>query len=323
MWANKYFHIKSKEAQSDFIGFIRTIDISMFTMMIPALDAVRSQRFGYLSTERADMAIVLYDKKVGNRNHGEDWQIPKPVFLRTHEPTDLVTIVENAESVEKNNFSQGFWEQVAKIYRVLSPEYSEDGSDTEVQPQNAENQFETQFVNNIIHTVNNYGPSHELWESVLSDAQWNRIQDAETGDVSIFSEDERTFKESVFTNVDYIPSIDEVQGWGLYSYSWRHEGKEVDSLWVRIQGDNGNIKEFPLVENLNGLGSIVSTNPDFGGIESNHISRPLQQCLTSSTVGGETQMEEDLSQAVKSASLSDKTRQYVSRAVDSSTVENS
>lgn len=290
-------------------------------MMIPALDAVRSQRFGYLSTENADMAIVLYDDMVENRNHGKAWQVPKPVFLRTDEPTDLVTVAENAESIEKNNFSRGFWEEVAKIYRVLSPEYPEDGSETEVQPQSAENLFESQFINNIIHAVNNHGPSHELWESVLSDAQWNRIEDAETGDVSIFSEDERTFEESLFDDVEYIPSVDEVQEWGLYSYSWRHEGKEVDSLWVRIRGENGNVKEFPLVENLNGLGSVVSTNPDFGGIESNHISQTLQQALESGTTNGEDDVESKLAEVVHTTNLSDKTASYIQKATQSTDIQ--
>lgn len=224
-----------------------------------------------------------------------------------------MNVAENAESIEKNNFSQSFWEEVAKIYRVLSPEYPQNGFDTEVQPQNAENQFEAQFINNIIYAVNNHGSSHELWKSVLLDAQWNRIEDAETGDFSIFSEDERTFEESVFDDVESIPSVDEVQEWGLYSYSWRHEGKEVDSLWVRILGENGNVKEFPLVENLNGFGSVVSTNPEFGGIESDHISQTLQKALESGTTNGED--------VVHTTNLSDKTASYTQKATQSTDIQ--
>lgn len=290
-------------------------------MNIPAMDAVRSKRFGYISTEEANIAITLYDDLVENRNFGGSWRVPKPVFIQTEEPVDVVEIVENADYYDKCNFSGGFWEEIAKIYRGVSEHY--ENPDVDIIPRNGENDFEAMFISHTLNVLMNEGPTHELWNTVLSDAQFNRIEDNETGDVNLFGEDEnRDFVESEFHSNDYIPNPEELEEWGLYSYSWRKDGCEVDSLWVRFRDKNG-VKEYPLIENLNGLTSIVSTEPDFGTVESNHISEKVQEALAEGRVLFEdgTDVEQALTETVDAVeNMSDKTSFFIENATESERV---
>lgn len=285
-------------------------------MMIPAMDAVRSKRFGYIKTEDVQIAIILHDKDVENRNHGEAWQRPSPIFVKGDSSVDVTSIVENAEDYEKKSFSNGFWEETAKVYRIVSPDYEDSGEDTEIDYDRLDNEFEVDFLSNIVHVLNNEGVSHQIWSNVLEDAQWNRIDDCETGDVNLFDDEQRSFAESNFEGTEYVPNPEEVEQWGLYAYNWEFEGRNVESLWVRFKGSNGTVKEYPLVESLDGLGSIVSTDPDFGSIESNHISESLQKALEN--MGSmDDEVDNRMVSAVQSASLSDTTADYISRATES------
>lgn len=290
-------------------------------MNIPAMDAVRSKRFGYISSDKATVATILYDELVDNRNFGDDWRISRPVFLRTNEPTDVAKFVENAEEHRKNNFSDGFWEEIAKLYRAISEHY-ENGEDVEIVPKNGANEFEAMFISNTLNVVLNEGPSHDLWHTVIEESQWSRVDDAETGDVNILGkEGDRSFKKSRFKDQEYIPQPENMDSWGLYSYSWRHEGKEVDSLWLRFRlGDE--IKEYPLIESSNGLCSIVSVEPDFGSIESNHISEEVQTALSNSEIlKTGTGVEESLTEVVNSVEACNKTRYFIDNAQDSTEVD--
>lgn len=289
-------------------------------MNIPAMDAVRSKRFGYISSDKATVATILHDELVGNRNFGGDWRISRPVFLRTSEPADIVRLIENAEEHRKNNFSDSFWEEIAKLYRAISEHY-EGGEDVEIIPQNGANEFEAMFISNTLNVVLNEGPSHDLWHTVIEESQWSRVDDAETGDVNVLGEDgDRSFEQSKFEDQKYIPQSDDMDSWGLYSYSWRHEGKEVDSLWIRFRsGDE--IKEYPLIESSNGLCSIVSVEPDFGSIESDHISDEVQTALSNSEVlETGTSVEQSLTEMVKSVETCDKTQYFIDNARNSTEV---
>lgn len=289
-------------------------------MMIPAMDAVRSKRFGYIETEDVQIAIILHDKDVENRNHGEAWQRPSPIFVKGDSSVDVASIVENAEDYEKKFFSNGFWEETAKVYRIVSTDYEDSGEDTEIDYDRLGNEFEVDFLSNIVHVLNNEGVSHQIWSNVLEDAQWNRIDDCETGDVNLFGDEQGSFVESNFEGTEYVPDPEEVEKWGLYAYNWEFEGRNVESLWVRFTGTNGTVKEYPLVESLDGLGSIVSTDPDFGSIESNHISESLQKALEN--IGTmEDEVDNRMVSAVQSASLSDTTADYISRATESEEIQ--
>lgn len=288
--------------------------------MIPAMDAVRSKRFGYIDSSDLRIAVILHDKDVENRNNGDAWQRPCPVFIEGESSVDISEVVENAEEYEKKNFSSEFWNEAAKVYRIVSPDYDEDGSESEVNYDNIENEFEVNFLLNIVHILNEEGASHQIWHTVLEDAQWNRIEDCETGDVELFGDRHKTFTESNFKGTQYIPEPEEVKDWGLYAYNWTYDEQEVESLWVRFKGSNGNVKEYPLVESLDGLGSVVSTDPDFGTIESNHISKSVQKALEN---GGSVDSEKELRliQSVNSADLSDTTSKYLDKATESQDIE--
>lgn len=290
-------------------------------MNIPAMDAVRSKRFGYISSEKATVATILHDELVENRNFGEQWRVTRPVFLRTTEPTDMVKFVENTEEHQKNNFSESFWEEIAKLYRAISDGYDE-GEDTEIVPQNGENHFESMFISNTLNVVLNEGSSRDLWYTVIEESQWNRIEDCETGNINIFGEDDRrTFEESKFENSEYIPSPESVDNWGLYNYSWRHEGNEVDSLWVRFRVDK-TVKEYPLVENSNGLCSVVSVDPDFGSISSDHIEPKVQNALENGSIlEQDTDVNRSLTEMVKSVESSDRTEYFIQNATDSNKIQ--
>lgn len=288
--------------------------------MIPAMDAVRSKRFGYIETDDVQITIILHDKDVENRNHGEAWQRPSPIFVKGDSSVDVASIVENAEDYDKESFSNGFWEETAKVYRIVSPDYEDSGEDTRIDYDRLDNKFEVEFLSNIVHVLNNEGVSHQIWSNVLEDAQWNRIDDCETGDVNLFGDEQGSFVESNFESTEYVPNPEEVEKWGLYAYNWEFEGRNVESLWVRFKGTNGTVKVYPLVESLDGLGSIVSTDPDFGSIESNHISESLQKALEN--IGTmEDEVDNRMVSAVQSASLSDTTADYIGRATESEEIQ--
>lgn len=288
--------------------------------MIPAMDAVRSKRFGYIETDNIKIAIILYDQDVENRNNGEAWQRPHPVFVKGDSPVDVSEVVENTEKYESKSFSQAFWTEAAKVYRIISSDYEEDGSRSEINYDKLQNEFEVEFLSNIIHILNNEGASHQIWNTVLEDAQWNRIDECETGDVELFGDSNKSFSESNFVGTKYVPDPDNVEEWGLYAYNLTHEERELVSIWVRFKGSNGTVKEYPLIESLDGLGSIVSTDPDFGTIESNHISNSLQTALESV---GSVDDEEDsrILKSVKSANLSSTTAKYLDNATESQKIE--
>jgi hypothetical protein len=281
-------------------------------MMIPAMDAVRSNRFGYVSTDSTNVAVIMHDEEVPNRNHGQAWRITRPVCIQTSDNVDIVNVIENAD-YEKNNFSSDFWEEAARIYRVVSDEYDED-TDTDINCENPDSSFETDFLYNIIHTLNNCGASTDLWGKVLRDAQYHKIEDSKI-DGSI-DENEQEFSESSFDAVNYIPEIYEIYNWGLYCYSIHNEDIEMDTLWLRIEDETGDIKEFPIIEN-NGKGSIVSINPKFGSVDSNHLSNEAQESLEEQIIAGETDIERSLTKMVKNTELSDKTEKLVDNATQS------
>lgn len=281
------------------------------------MDAVRSNRFGFLSTDSANVAVVMHDEEVPNRNRGEAWRITRPVYLQTGDNVDIVNVIENAD-YEKNDFSSEFWEEAARIYRVMSGEYEED-TDTDIKCEKPDSSFETKFLYNIIHTLNTCGASTDLWSKVLRNAQYYEIEDSKIS--SSIDEKENKFSESSFESVNYIPEIDEIYNWGLYCYSIHNSDIEMDTLWLRIEDETGEIKEFPIVEN-NCKGSIVSINPDFGSVDSNHLSDKVQECLEKEMIGGESDVEKSLTKMVKNADLSDKTEKFIKNATDSEIIKN-
>lgn len=291
-------------------------------MKLPAMDAVRSKRFGYLSTDQANIAIIMYDDSVPNRNGGDAWRVPRPVFVQSDGPVDFVDLVEDPQNYEKNNFSNSFWEEAAKIYRIVSPEYENTPEDTKFNAENAENEFETAFLNNIVGILNNNGVSSEIWNHVLEDAQWNRIEDNETGDVNLFGgEEEKTFADSEFKDNDYIPPIDQINEWGLYSYSWRHNGCAVDSLWVRFKTENGETREYPIIENLHGVSTVVSINPDFGSIDSNYVSESVLEALENKEpLQNGDSVENALVEMVQDIELSEKSQYFIQNATESTKI---
>lgn len=288
-------------------------------MNIPAMDATRSKRFGYLSTDSANIATIMHDEKVPNRNHGEAWRVTQPVYIKTDNIVDVVSTFED-NKYTKNNFSIGFWNQVAKIYRVVSPNFEDTGENTEIKyKKNTKNSFEAHFLHNIVHTLNSCGPSSELWYTVLEDAQWNRIEDSETGDINLFGDDNRTFKESSFKDVEYIPSVNQVDEWGLYCYSIDYQEQKMNSLWIRMKDNSGDVVEYPLIED-NEMGAIVSIKPDFGSLESNHISKEAQEALENQFIGGESNSEERLTDLIGNMDLCSKTEYVINNATESTDI---
>lgn len=290
-------------------------------MNIPAMDATRSKRFGYLSTESANIATIMHDEKVPNRNHGEAWRVTQPVYIKT-KTNSIIDVVSEFEDNEytKKNFSMGFWNEVAKIYRVVSSGFEEKGKNIDIKyNESTKNSFEAHFLQNIVHTLSSCGLSSELWSTVLEDAQWNRIEDPETGDINLFGDDNRTFKESNFKTVEYIPSVSQVDEWGLYCYSMDYENQRTNSLWIRMRNNTGDVAEYPLIED-NEIGSIVSIEPDFGEIESNHISKEAQEALEDQTIGGESNFEERLTDLIQRIDLCSKTEYVIGNATESTEI---
>lgn len=289
-------------------------------MNIPAMDAARSKRFGYISTESANIATVMHDEKVPNRNMGEAWRSTRPVYIKTNGIVDVVAEFEN-NNYTKNNFSTGFWNEVAKVYRIVSPDFEDDGENAEIEyDDNTDNDFEARFLQNIVHTLSTCGSSSELWSSVLQDAQFNRIENSGAGNVNIFGEDDICFKESEFNGVEYIPSVEQIDKWGLYCYNAEYDGEKMNSLWIRMKNSKGDILEYPLIEN-NKIGAIVSIVPEFGSLGSDYISKDAQIALENQDVGGVSNHEERLTDQVRDIDLNNKTKYVIENATESTNIE--
>lgn len=170
------------------------------------------------------------------------------------------------------------------------------------------------FLNNIIAIFNQgNGFTQDIYSHVLSDAEWNRIEDCKTGDVSLFGDEENTFEESTFTTQNYLPSMEDVDEWGLYDYSFTSEFANTTSLWVRIKkGDN--IQEFPLVYDTDESLVVVSSNPDFGDVQSNHITEEIQEAFESSEV------VDSMTNMIAFTELSSEVEQYISNATESTDI---
>ena len=68
-------------------------------------------------------------------------------------------VVENTEKYEKKRFSNDFWAEAAKVYRIVSPDYDADGSELEVDYDNLQNEFELDFLSNIVHSSTRRTPT--------------------------------------------------------------------------------------------------------------------------------------------------------------------
>lgn len=67
------------------------------------------------------------------------------------------------------------------------------------------------------------------------------------------------------------------------------------------------------VESLDGLSSVVSTNPEFGTADSNHISSELQQHLENGTASE----EHPITQIIADMDTTDTTEKFIHNATES------
>lgn len=283
-------------------------------MMIPAMDAVVAKRVGYISNNNVQMATVMHDESVKERNNGGAWKNARPMAIVTDEPVDLAAVFQNVTDYTQNNFSPEFWEECAKVYRQTST-YEEGESNPVIDYPSIESDFEVKFLSSIIEVCERgEGFTHDVWSNIIQDSEWSHIEDNKTGDVNLYSEQEKTFEESVFTNQKYIPDPSEVDEWGLYDYSLTTENIDSQTIWVRFKF-NDNIVEHPLVYDTDSRMFILSSSPDFGGMNSSHISDDVQKALEN----GVTRCR--LTNMINETELCSKTKKYIRNATDSQPVE--
>lgn len=283
-------------------------------MMIPAMDAVTAERIGYLTNDGVQIAAVMYDEAVEERNNGSAWKKSRPMSIVTEGPVDITSIIQDPTEFNKHNFSQEFWEECAKVYRFAS-QHEEQEENEEIIFENIPSDFEVKFLNSIIGVCERgEGFTHDVWNNIIQDSEWEHIEDNKTGDVTLTEESDREFKESTFTDQNYIPDPSEVDEWGLYDYSYSNEHIDSHTIWVRLkQADD--IVEYPLVYDTDGCMFIVSSSPDFGAFCSNHISPDVQEALEKS------QVIDDLTKCVSDTKLCSKTEKYILNATDSQIVK--
>ena len=62
-------------------------------MLIPAMDAVQSSRVGVIGGEGYNIAAVLHDQKVPERNHGGAWKQARLLAYRADTPICFESVI--------------------------------------------------------------------------------------------------------------------------------------------------------------------------------------------------------------------------------------
>lgn len=299
-------------------------------MQIPAMDAVESKRVGILQGDEFDLAAIMHDMSVPERNNGRFFRTSRPVGIRTQEPVSIEHIFNTAQKYDQYNFSQSFWQEADKMYRAVSQHHEfneEEEFDFRRCMQTGQaGEFEAFFLSNINHILSTQGASHEIWSDFLEDARWNRVEDSEIGDtVSIYGEqDDTTFTESDFSEQLYLPSDTQVERWGLYNYHHDGDGFDMFSLWYRFQTGGDSIKEVPLIDYTGGRASILSSDPDFGDINDNHITDDLAMALEDQEVRDDlSRLDTRLVEAIQNIEIGERTQEILDSATVATPVTSS
>lgn len=300
-------------------------------MQIPAMDAVESKRVGILQGDNFDLAAIMHDMSVPERNNGRFFRTARPVAIRTSEPVSLEHIFNTAEAHDQYNFSEEFWQEADKTYRAVSPDH-EFGEDEEFDfgrcmGTDRVGDFEAHFLSNIHHILANQGPSHEIWSNFLEDARWNRVEDSEMGDVDVTlygDRKDKTFTESDFSEQLYLPSESQVDRWGLYNYNHEGDGFDMYSIWYRFQTSGGSVSEVPLIDYTGNRASVMSSDPDFGGIEDHHISEELAMALEDREVRDDlSRLDTRLVEAIQDMAVGERTQEILDSATVATPVTSS
>lgn len=298
-------------------------------MQIPAMDAVRSKRVGILQGDSFSVASIMHDMSVPEKHNGNFFRNARPVCIQASEPISLENVFRNAQNYSQYNFSEAFWEEADKMYRAVHEDHDspEEFDFNRCMDSGEAGEFEALFLSDINHLLASDGTTHEIWSDFLADARWNRVEDSELGDdVDIFTEDsnDNSFEESDFSEQRYLPSEEQVNYWGLYSYNYEYDGQEMFSLWYRFQTGDASVTEVPLIDYTSEYTSVVSSNPDFGIVDDSHISDDLAESLETGEVTGDlTNLEQRLVESVQDMNVGERTSEILNSATDASPVTQS
>lgn len=308
--------------------FMPTIGLDM---QIPAMDAVESKRVGILQGDDFDLAAIMHDMSVPERNNGKFFRTARPVCIHTTEPVSLEHIFNTASEYNQHNFSEEFWQEADKTYRSVSNEYEleedEEFNFERCMQKGRTGQFEAHFLSNIHHILVSESTTHEIWSNFLEDARWNRVEDCETGDVDISlygDRDDTTFTESDFSEQLYLPSDSQVEHWGLYNYNHEGDGFDMYSLWYRFKTSGGSIEEVPLIDYTGDRVSVLSSDPDFGSLQDNHITEDLAMALEDREVRDDlSRLDKRLVEAVQNIEVGERTQEILDSATVATPVKSS
>lgn len=288
----------------------------MYTMMIPAMDAVNSKRLGILTTDTATIIGEFHDTDQPLENHGDAWQLSRPHYIISTAPTSIEHIFETAHTHTRHKLSDAFWTEADRLNRIIDPD--------EESPENTDFDFdslsdtEDTFLKHIIGCQNREDLPYTIYQKYIQEATWNRVEDARTGDVELV--ETQSFMESNLQHQQYLPDPDTVTEWGLYDYSTIGEESEFTSLWIRIR-EGETAHELPLINHTHGVGTIVDSDVDFGGVTSEHLSETMQEAIENRTSSAVSGLSETLVSDVCSIDdLGTHTQYFLDHATDSAKI---
>lgn len=253
------------------------------TMMIPARDAMQSRRFGFLTGDNFSIAAIMY-ANTKTAAMSDAWRNPKPIFIKSDQPIDIVDIIENNQ-YEPQNLSQEFWDKCVNLYDAIH--------NNNVSIESLSDTTEQRLFNGLCNVI--YDDEDEISADLYNNVvKWANIRDQ-------MQREHTPFQESDFTNQTYIPPYTD----GLEFQLLNYETDNTNSLWVRI-GE----QEYPIIYDTDDMGMMISTTVDSGTIDSSLLDtntcRALEQRETINAYTTD----------ILSIEHSDKVATYLNRATD-------
>lgn len=289
-----------------------------YTMtQIPAIDAVNSARRGIIDGDGFVMVARMHDESIPNKNNGSAFKQTIPLVIETNGPICIETVFNTTSEFELRNLSDDFWEEADLMYRDFSPNGTvEKGEDYNIEDLP---HIEQEVLMNI-HSVAERGNqiSREATNEIL------RAASRELKDMDFLPDESgREFTEGTYTNNQpYLPDIDSLSRWGLYTYNWDTDRLNSCSLWVRYETQAGEVKEAPLLYNTDGISVLVSMDVEFGHVGEAYADEALLKALNGDDVEL-TGFNKQLYQMAQNLSLGPKTEDFLNNVEDSEEINSS
>lgn len=278
-------------------------------MNIPALDAIRSERYGFITGSNYTILAKLHDQNENGSLVGS-FSDATPIWYKS----DGAIVFESAMSPSEENceeISYKLSEIFNRFHAWSSPNRENYGENTQL---DSLDEHEMHCANQLYQVYfENQNHTHEILRLFENEG----YKEFNTQPDLLKSGSDTSFTSADFSDQQYIPT--DVESWGLYTY-YSHPGSIATGLWLRFKTLSGSVREIPLVTYTGSdVNCVVDKDPSFGTAEDDSISDELATAIENECDSNVTlnEYEQILFDTIQDNYIPEKTSLFIQNATQS------